>query len=57
MEKLSGAPLMISKLAEMIQNSEDDGDPDWIPEQLQRKVLRRAANLINHKHETHGCRR
>jgi len=37
------------KLAEMIQNSkEDDGDPDWIPEQLQRKVLRRAAN---HKRE------
>ncbi|KAG2114898.1 hypothetical protein BD769DRAFT_1673344 [Suillus cothurnatus] len=26
------------------EEKEDDGDPDWIPEQLQRKALKRAAN-------------
>ncbi|KAG2128217.1 hypothetical protein BD769DRAFT_1387659 [Suillus cothurnatus] len=31
------------KLVEMVQK-EDDGDPDWIPEQLQRKALKHAAN-------------
>ncbi|KAG2081448.1 hypothetical protein BD769DRAFT_1398990 [Suillus cothurnatus] len=31
------------KLVEMVQK-EEDGDPDWIPEQLQRKALKRAAN-------------
>ncbi|KAG2122630.1 hypothetical protein BD769DRAFT_1389528 [Suillus cothurnatus] len=31
------------KLVEMVLK-EEDGDPDWIPEQLQRKALKRAAN-------------